>query len=193
MWDLSDMRKSGCFWNYAAGFVSQEEHIWFSKPCWLSHAPAVCTNSCAVSTCNDQRWSWEFIQCCLWTAHTHPGCVSGTVLRATTTTRLLPPTSRKWAQFFPHSSLFESGRETMLLTTCRKLSYGHPPGIFTLFCSHGICYGFEVMQSCELPRHPFQIFRQRFHTAPCVIIYDNACKLHQYCLNREPNFFANTL
>ena len=80
--------------------------------------------------------------------------------------------------------------------SCRKLSYGHPslsPGIFTIFCPHGICYGFEVMQSCESPRHPFEIFRRRFHTAPRVIIYDNACKLHQYCLNREPNFFANTL
>ena len=26
------------FWNYAAGFVSQEQLIWFSKPCWLGHA-----------------------------------------------------------------------------------------------------------------------------------------------------------
>ena len=80
--------------------------------------------------------------------------------------------------------------------SCRKDSYGHPslsPGIFTIFCPHGICYGFEVMQSCESPMHPFSIFRQRFRVAPHVIIYDNACKLHQYCLNREPQFFSNTL
>jgi hypothetical protein len=25
-----------------------------------------------------------------------------------------------------------------------------------------------------------------------VIIYDNACKLHAYCLNREPGYFKNT-
>ena len=24
------------------------------------------------------------------------------------------------------------------------------------------------------------------------ILYDNACKLHQYCLNREPHFLQNT-
>ena len=80
--------------------------------------------------------------------------------------------------------------------SCRKASYGHPsltPGIFTLFCPHGICYGYEVMQSCESPSHPFNIFRQRFHAAPQVIVYDNACKLHQYCLNRGPQFFAKTL
>ena len=53
--------------------------------------------------------------------------------------------------------------------SCRKASYGHPslsPGIFTVFCPHGICYGFEVMLSCESPRHPFSIFRHRFHVAP---------------------------
>ncbi len=80
--------------------------------------------------------------------------------------------------------------------SCRKASYGHPslfPGIFTEFCLHGICYGFEVMQSCESPRHPFTIFRHRFHAAPQVTIYVNACKLHQYCLNREPHFFPNIL
>ena len=80
--------------------------------------------------------------------------------------------------------------------SCRKASYGHPslsPGIFTVFCPHGICYGFEVMQSSESPRHPLNIFRHRFLRPPQVIVYDNACKLHQYCLNREPYFFQNTL
>eukprot|EP00058_Branchiostoma_floridae_P024016 XP_002609506.1 hypothetical protein BRAFLDRAFT_95599 [Branchiostoma floridae] len=79
--------------------------------------------------------------------------------------------------------------------SCRKESYGHPsltPGIFTLFCRHGICYGFDCMTSCESPRHPYQIFRTRFRKAPNVIVYDNACKLHQYALNREPHFFRNT-
>ena len=69
---------------------------------------------------------------------------------------------------------------------CRKDFNGHPsllPGIFTVFCHHGVCYGFQVMETCESPRHPFQIFRSRFPATPKVIIYDNACKLHQYCLN----------
>ena len=31
-----------------------------------------------------------------------------------------------------------------------------------------------------------------FVKPPGVIIYDNACRLHRYCLNREPIFFKNT-
>ncbi|XP_078661027.1 uncharacterized protein LOC144905304 isoform X2 [Branchiostoma floridae x Branchiostoma belcheri] len=78
---------------------------------------------------------------------------------------------------------------------CRKESYGHPtltPGLFTIFCKHGICYGFEAMTSCESPYHPFEIIRSRFEIAPQVIVYDNACKLHGYAMNREPHFFRNT-
>ena len=66
--------------------------------------------------------------------------------------------------------------------SCRKASYSHPslsPGIFTLFCPHGICLGYEVMQSCESPMHPFNIFKQRFRVAPQVIVYDNA-ELHSF-------------
>ena len=87
-------------------------------------------------------------------------------------------------------------RQTKETDSCRKLSYGHPtlsPGIFTVYCQHGVCYGFEVMARCESPKIPFQIFTTRFPHPPRVIVYDNACKLHQYCLNREPQHFQNTL
>ncbi len=80
--------------------------------------------------------------------------------------------------------------------SCRKNAYGHPtlsPGVFTIFCEHGVCYGFEILKSHESPRHPFSIFKTRFCTPPRMIIYDNCCKLHAYCLNREPVFFKNTL
>ena len=30
------------------------------------------------------------------------------------------------------------------------------------------------------------------HLAPEFCVYDNACNLHDYCLNRQPSFFANT-
>ena len=56
---------------------------------------------------------------------------------------------------------------------------------------HGVYYGFEVLQTCESPKHPFHIFKTRFSHAP-LIIYDNACRFHVYCLNREPHFFENT-
>ncbi len=29
--------------------------------------------------------------------------------------------------------------------------------------------------------------------APKLVIYDNSCNLHAYCLNREPEFFKDTL
>ena len=48
------------------------------------------------------------------------------------------------------------------------------------------------MEDCESPRIPFQIFKQHFPVAPKVIIYDNTCKLHQDCLNRDPIFFKHT-
>ena len=72
------------------------------------------------------------------------------------------------------------------------LSSGAYPRQFTVFCPHGICYRFEVMATHGSPRHPFQIFRSRFTVVPKLIIYDNSCKLHQYCLNQEPAFFGHT-
>ena len=103
--------------------------------------------------------------------------------------------------FFPNLPFLSGHAADKSLKThdsdsCRKASYGHPslsPGIFTIFCPYGICYGFKVMWSCESPKHPFSIFRQRFQKAPQVIVYDNACKLHQNCLNREPHFFRSIL
>jgi len=79
--------------------------------------------------------------------------------------------------------------------SCRKYASYHPtlmPGIFTLYCPHGTCYGFEVMRSHESPRIPFQIFLTRFLEPPKLIVYDNACKLHLYSLNREPDHFKFT-
>ncbi|XP_022288437.2 uncharacterized protein LOC111100644 isoform X2 [Crassostrea virginica] len=80
-------------------------------------------------------------------------------------------------------------------TECCKRFAGHPsllPGIFTIFCPHGICYGFQVMESHESPNVPFTILRTRFKKAPKHIIYDNACKLQQYCLSRDPLFFKTS-
>ena len=83
--------------------------------------------------------------------------------------------------FFPHLPLLhglgnykaDKQREVTDLNNCRKYSYGHPtltPGIFTLYCQHGVCYGFEVLRSYESPRHPFEIFTTRFSHPPSVIV-----------------------
>jgi hypothetical protein len=63
--------------------------------------------------------------------------------------------------------------------SCYKYMYSssHPtltPGIFTLYCPHAVCYGFEVMRSHESPRRPFEIFLTHFEQPPTTIIYDNA-------------------
>ncbi|KAL3868428.1 hypothetical protein ACJMK2_041236 [Sinanodonta woodiana] len=78
---------------------------------------------------------------------------------------------------------------------CAKFSKGHPhllPGVFTLFCPHGICYGFQVMKVHESPDVPFTLLRTRFRKAPKLVVYDNACSLHVYSLNRDPVFFKDT-
>ena len=116
-----------------------------------------------------------------------------------------PPTNDDddhWS-FFPNLPLVRGKGNYAADTTttqsdgdaCRKASYGHPtltPGIFTIYCPHGICYGFQAMKHCESPRHPFEIFTNRFRTPPSILVYDNACKLHVYCLNREPARYTNT-
>ena len=79
---------------------------------------------------------------------------------------------------------------------CHKESWGHPtlsPGIYTLYCPHGTCYGFSILKNHEYPRHPFEILKTPFQTAPKVIVYDIACKLHQYALLWVPEFFKYTL
>ena len=81
---------------------------------------------------------------------------------------------------------------------CRKMSGSHPflsPGIFTLFCRHRVCLGFSLMSSSESPRTAFNIFLQRFtnYLPQLRIFYDNCCNLHQFCLNREPARFSETI
>ena len=76
--------------------------------------------------------------------------------------------------------------------SCRKFSSVFTPGIFTLFCSHGVRNGFQILKQHESPWHPFELILTRFHSMPEYIVYDNNCKLHQYVLNREPVMFQNT-
>ncbi|XP_065064713.1 uncharacterized protein LOC135690945 [Rhopilema esculentum] len=89
----------------------------------------------------------------------------------------------------------DQNRVSKKQNVCTKTSRGHPsllPGVFTLFCNHEICYGFEVMTTSESPEVPFNVLFTHFEKAPKVVIYDNACNLHEYCLNRQPSFFQET-
>ncbi|XP_028394477.1 uncharacterized protein LOC114518672 [Dendronephthya gigantea] len=88
----------------------------------------------------------------------------------------------------------DKGKQTFE-NPCTKKSGRHPtllPGIFLIFCQHGINYGYSVMTTNESPDMPFTILRSRFTRAPRVVVYDNACNLHSYCLNGDPTFFKDT-
>ena len=85
----------------------------------------------------------------------------------------------------------------------------------------GITYRLNVMLCSESPNIPFTVFRMRFSrgkldlmcmcmlwpligcrrvltssvfflTGARLVIYDNSCNLHSYCLNRDPVFFKNS-
>lgn len=63
---------------------------------------------------------------------------------------------------------------------------------FSLFYPHGICYRFEVMEFAESPYRLFLLLKSWFEEPPAVIIQDNFCNLDNYCLNRDPLYFAKT-
>jgi hypothetical protein len=67
------------------------------------------------------------------------------------------------------------------------------PGIFHFCCPHGICLGFSILHDHESPIHPFSTLFQRWRRTDAVriVVMDNACNLHTYCLRREPWFFHN--
>jgi len=48
------------------------------------------------------------------------------------------------------------------------------------------------MRHFESPNVPFTIIQTRFKTAPEVVVYDNACHLMSYALNRDPFFWKET-
>lgn len=66
-------------------------------------------------------------------------------------------------------------------------------GIFTWFCQHGVCYGAYVIPTAEGRNEAYSFLTGYFAEAPQVVIYDFACNLQEYCLNRAPSFFQNTL
>ncbi|KAK3109037.1 hypothetical protein FSP39_021641 [Pinctada imbricata] len=137
----------------------------------------------------------------LWSIAADPFC------DALAQNKQLPPLKNTEMSFFPHLPALQSRgkyiadkssekRTKAYSQRCRKKNPGHPtllPGVFTIFCPHGVCYGFQVMPNNESPNVPFTILRTRFKKAPKCVIYDNACKLHAYCISRDPLFFKDTV
>jgi len=59
-----------------------------------------------------------------------------------------------------------------------------------MFCPHGICLGFKIMETAEGESMVFEDLYHRFHRPPAVY-YDRGCKLHTYALRRDADYFAS--
>ena len=69
--------------------------------------------------------------------------------------------------------------------------YSYSWHLYHLLCSWNMLW-FGSVRRCESPQVPFSIFTSRFRTPPKAIVYDNACNLQVYCLNREPALYKST-
>lgn len=80
--------------------------------------------------------------------------------------------------------------------SCTKNKTGNGlyiPGCIFFWCADcSRCLYFGVMKNSESPRTVFEAIYTHWETAPELIVYDNACNLHNFFLNREPVFFKDT-
>lgn len=81
---------------------------------------------------------------------------------------------------------------------CRDCNKSLPPagkrtgGVFSWYCRHGVCYAFYVIPTAEGRNEAFSFLYSYFKRAPRFVVYDFACALSEYCLNRAPQFFKDT-
>ncbi|KAK4694754.1 hypothetical protein P7C70_g8682, partial [Phenoliferia sp. Uapishka_3] len=66
-------------------------------------------------------------------------------------------------------------------------------GVLALWCTHGYCLGWHAIPFGEGRNDVFAAIFSHWNEAPWVIIYDFACSLAPYSLNREYDFYKNTL
>ena len=58
-----------------------------------------------------------------------------------------------------------------------------------MFCPHGVCLGFQLMNAVESPRTAYNILLQRFPRMPKLLIYDNACVTNLGVIWLDPHNF----
>ena len=58
---------------------------------------------------------------------------------------------------------------------------------------HGICLGYHIVPKSEGLNDPFSAIYCHWSEAPKLMIGDFNCRLHTYCMYREPEYFKNTV
>ena len=92
------------------------------------------------------------------------------------------------------SSPYRAATQGVVETCCKEFptTQHWTPGIMlaTCACSNRSCYHGHFMDQHESPLTPFEILTNRFPGGcPLFVIYDNACHLLMYCMQREPSWF----
>ncbi len=75
--------------------------------------------------------------------------------------------------------------------SCEKKRSGHPslmPGVFSVWCPHGVCLAFHMMRVPESPETAFSVLALRREVAPSVVIYDDACNCSCTASRASPSF-----
>ncbi|KAK9807209.1 hypothetical protein WJX73_009167 [Symbiochloris irregularis] len=66
------------------------------------------------------------------------------------------------------------------------------PGCMFYWCTGcRLCVCFHLMADAESPKTVFDTLFTKWQTAPKTFCMDNGCNVHQYILNREPDFFKD--
>jgi hypothetical protein len=74
-----------------------------------------------------------------------------------------------------------------------KVRGSSPAYMMFFFCpSHGHCYGGHIIDGKEGRKDPSCAIYTHKKNAPSVVIYDFACSLEEYNLNRESGYWLNT-
>jgi hypothetical protein len=86
-------------------------------------------------------------------------------------------------------------QELIGLGDCKKIptSSLHHSQLFTAICEHKFIQIATPMLQAESPRFLFYLLLCYWKKPPKYIIYDNACHAHEYCINREPDFFKDSI
>ena len=93
-----------------------------------------------------------------------------------------------------HTSVINHGESS---SSCQK-NYSHSTrlgaGVVLFWCEkHRTCIGWVLLPKSESCEIVFTTLVTRFPILPKIIVYDNACNLSDYCLNRAPSLFKDSI